>query len=110
MAYETINKRMATSVRIRCHIIINSINSNVLKMKNLLNAIQNTCIAISQKEGGKYFAFCEYSGHVHYLYVRLCFRNDSKYTAIIDLKIDLTDDAVKNLRAVLDQLTNYYNE
>lgn len=77
-------------------------------MKNLLNAIQNTCIAISQKENGKYFAFCEYSGHVHYLYVRLCFRNDDNYCNYFYEAIDLSDKP--QLQKILDQLIKFHNE
>lgn len=78
-------------------------------MKNLLNAIQNTCIAISQKEGGKYFAFCDYAGHVNQITIRLNYRGKfgSFFTKYLYLDFE---NATSELQKILDQLTLFYNE
>lgn len=78
-------------------------------MTNLLNAIQNTCIAISQKEGGKYFAFCDYSGHVNQITIRLNYRGKFGSFFREYLYLD-SENPTAELQKILGQLTLFYNE
>lgn len=78
-------------------------------MRNLLNAIQNTCIAISQKENGKYFAFFEYSGRVDEIHIRVSRR--PTYDTFFNESVYLDSKNPKaELQKILDQLIKFHNE
>ena len=77
-------------------------------MKNLLNAIQNTCIAISQKEGGKYTASFFYYGQSNIVHVDVYDKNREPFQ---NHNVDLdSKNPTPELQKILDQLTLFYNE
>lgn len=77
-------------------------------MKNLLNAIQNTCIAISQKENGKYTASFFYYGQSNIIHIDVYDKNREPFQ---NYNLDLDCKNPKpELQKILDQLIKFHNE
>lgn len=77
-------------------------------MKQKLNTLQNMCFDISTKENGKYYAWCEYSGHGNLIEVRICLKTDEHYNPIFEERIWLNrENPDQQLQETIDSLICY---